>query len=402
MGEFHLLSPKGFQAAAVHAGIKTSQTPDVGLLICDTLATAAAVFTTNQVVAAPVKIGRRHVAKGKLRGIVVNSGNANACTGKQGENDAIHMCQLAAKIARCSAREILPSSTGIIGHLLPMDKIERGIVQAGQSLGNTIHNALLFAAAILTTDLKRKSAAASFKVGKHTAVLAGVCKGSGMIGPRLGLPHATMLAYLTTDAHLPATLLRKLLLKAADQSFNAVTVDDQTSTNDTACLLASGASGVRIDSAAAIRSFQAALNEVCQSLAYQIAADGEGATKVVSILVDKAASDSQAALIARSIANSPLVKCAMNGNDPNWGRIVCAAGQTPAKFDPAKAVLRLQGTVVFHKGAPAPFNTHQVSKSLNASEVNVVLTCNIGRGSATCWTCDLSKGYVTINADYHT
>ncbi|MCY2950872.1 MAG: bifunctional glutamate N-acetyltransferase/amino-acid acetyltransferase ArgJ [Planctomycetota bacterium] len=402
MPELHLLSPKGFRAAGVYAGIKSKQTPDVGLLLADSLANSAAAFTTNQVVSAAITVGRTHIKSGKLRGVVVNSGNANACTGKQGQEDAIRMCQLAANIAACTPNHILPSSTGIIGHTLPMAKLERGIIEAGQYLGNSAEHASLFTDAIMTTDLKRKTAATRFKVGKQSAIIAGVCKGSGMIGPRLALPHATMLAYLTTDVQIPIPMLRKLLQHAADQSFNAVTVDDQTSTNDTAALLASGLSNVRISTSAAANSFAAALNEVCQSLAYQIAADGEGATKVVVITVDKARSESDAKRIARSIANSPLVKCAMNGNDPNWGRILCAAGQTPARFDSYKSVLTLQGTPVFRKGAPAPFDPTEVSKALNAPEVKIVLTCNLGHASATCYTCDLSKAYVTINADYHT
>lgn len=402
MADLHLLSPRGFRASGVYAGIKTRQSPDVGLLLADAPATAAAVFTTNKVFAAPVKVGRAHVAAGKLRGVVVNSGNANACTGKQGERDAQRMCEVAASIAGCAKNEILPSSTGIIGHPLPMAKVERGIVEAGQYLGSSAEHALLFADAILTTDLKRKSAAVAFKIGRDRVVLAGVCKGSGMIGPRMSVPHATMLGYLTTDAAIAAPLLRKLMQRAADGSFNAVTVDDHTSTNDTACLLASGASGVKITGDKAVKSFAAALDEVCQSLAYQIAADGEGATKVIAITVEKARSDKDARAMARAIANSPLVKCAMHGNDPNWGRIVSAAGLTDAAFDPDKAVLNLQGTVVFSKGRPLPIDAVAVSASLNAKEVKVTLRCNLGDAAATCWTCDLSKDYVTINADYHT
>jgi glutamate N-acetyltransferase / amino-acid N-acetyltransferase len=403
MADLHLLSPRGFRASGVYAGIKTRQSPDVGLLLADAPAAAAAVFTTNKVFAAPVRIGRAHVAAGRLRGVVVNSGNANACTGKQGERDALRMCEVAASIAGCAKTEILPSSTGIIGHPMPMEKVERGIVEAGQYLGNSLEHALLFADAILTTDLKRKAAAVEFKLGRDRVVLAGVCKGSGMIGPRMSTtPHATMLGYLTTDAAIAAPLLRKLMQRAADASFNAVTVDDHTSTNDTACLLASGASGAKVAGDRAVRSFTAALDEVCQSLAYQIAADGEGATKVIAITVEKAKSEKDARAMARAIANSPLVKCAMHGNDPNWGRIVSAAGLTDAAFDPDKAVLNLQGTVVFSKGRPLPIDAAAVSASLNDKEVKVVLRCNLGDAAATCWTCDLSKEYVTINADYHT
>ena len=406
MSQLHLLSPAGFRAGAVHAGIKTKMTPDVGLLLCDAPAVAAAVFTTNKVFAAPVKVGREHVATGKLQGIVVNAGNANACTGRQGEKDARRMCSLAGELAGCDARLILPSSTGIIGHLMPMAKVEAGIRAAAASLGRSKEHAATFAAAILTTDLARKAAAATFKLGSKTITLAGVCKGSGMIGPRMALPgkalHATMLAYLTTDAAIAAPLLRKLLASASDRSFNAVTVDDHTSTNDTACILASGFSGAKIDSPAAIKKFAAALDEVCQSLAYQIAADGEGATKVVTITIRQAKDDAAAHAIARAIANSPLVKCAMNGNDPNWGRIVSAAGLAGVPFDPDRATLTLQGTLVFRAGQPLKFDAAKVSRALKAPEVKIDLACKLGKAEATCWTCDLSKDYVTINADYHT
>ena len=401
MDELHLLSPAGFSAGAVHAGIKSKQTPDVGLLVCDLEATAAAVFTTNKVFAAPIKVGREHIAKGKLRAVVVNAGNANACTGKQGEKDAVRMCQLAARQIGCDAKSILPSSTGIIGHLMPMQKLEAGIKGAAANLGKTAEHANAFAAAILTTDLKRKSAAASFQINGRTITIAGVCKGSGMIGPRMAL-HATMLAYITTDAKIAAPLLRKLLAAACDDSFNAVTVDDHTSTNDTACIMASGASGATISSPASVKLFADALNRVCQSLAYQIAADGEGATKVVSIEVNSAKDVKSARAIARAIANSPLVKCAMHGNDPNWGRIVSAAGLAGVAFDPDKSSLVLQGITVFKAGRPLKIDAEKVSKLLASPEVKVLLTCGIGKATARCWTCDLSKEYVTINADYHT
>jgi glutamate N-acetyltransferase / amino-acid N-acetyltransferase len=400
MSQLHLLSPRGFKAGAAHAGIKSTPAQDVAILVCDVRASAAAVFTTNKVFAAPVKIGREHIAGGKLRGIVVNSGNANACTGRQGDADARRMCQLAAAAIGCDARQILPSSTGIIGHCLPMDKIQSGIAQAAKHLGNSPAHARRFCDAILTTDTRRKFAAARFRAGSEWVSIAGVCKGSGMIGPRLAA-HATMLAYLTTDAKISPALLRRVLAAAAKTSFDAVTIDDQMSTNDTAAVLASGL-GAAVDSPRLAKSFAAAMNEVCQSLAYQIAADGEGATKVVEVNVRQAKTRDEANLIARAIANSLLVKCAMNGNDPNWGRIVSAAGLCGAAFDPDKAQLRLQNMVVFSSGRPVPFSAPAVSRSLAAKKVVVDLNCRLGKSSATVWTCDLSKDYVTINADYHT
>jgi glutamate N-acetyltransferase/amino-acid N-acetyltransferase len=415
--KLHLLSPKGFLAGAVHAGIKTTRKNDVGVVICDApqLATSAAVFTTNKVFAAPVKIGREHMRKsnGRLRGVVVNAGNANACTGAQGDRDARRMCALACRELRrtaasqigCAAFQVLPCSTGIIGHLMPMRKVERGIIGACERLGRSESHAHAFAEAILTTDTKRKSAATRVKIRRKTVTIAGVCKGSGMIGPRMSLGmsfHATMLAFLTTDANVSPPILRKLLASSTDRSFNAVTVDDHTSTNDTAVILASAMSGAIIRSSREIATFAGAMDEVCQSLAYQIAADGEGATKVVRINIRGARSERDANMIARAIANSPLVKCAMHGNDPNWGRIVSAAGLCGADFDPNRATLTLQGTRVFHRGRPVPFNPARVSRSLDAKDVVVDLNCNLARSEATVWTCDLSKDYVTINADYHT
>jgi glutamate N-acetyltransferase/amino-acid N-acetyltransferase len=404
----HLLTPKGFLAGAVHAGIKTTKRNDVGVLICDAPqpATAAAVFTTNKVFAAPVKIGREHIraSTGRCRAVVVNAGNANACTGAQGDRDARRMCSLTASQIGCKASQVLPCSTGIIGHLMPMQKIERGIAGAFGKLGRTEAHAHAFAEAILTTDTKRKSATARVKIGRETITIAGVCKGSGMIGPRMSLPgpHATMMAFLTTDAGVPGPILRKLLALATDQSFNIVTVDDHTSTNDTAIVMASGMSGATVRTSRDREAFAAGLFEVCLKLAHQIAADGEGATKVVHIDVLNARSERDAQLIARAIANSLLVKCAMHGNDPNWGRIVSAAGMCGATFDPNRATLKLQTVEVFRRGRPVKFDAARVSDSLDAPSVFVSLDCNLGRSAATVLTCDLSKDYVTINAEYHT
>ncbi|HEX4056175.1 MAG TPA: bifunctional glutamate N-acetyltransferase/amino-acid acetyltransferase ArgJ [Tepidisphaeraceae bacterium] len=400
MPKLHLLSPRGFKAGAARAGIKSTRALDVAILVCEVPASVAAVFTTNKVVSAAVTIGRGHIAGGKLRGVVVNAGNANACTGRRGELDARRMCDLAASAVGCEGNEMLPSSTGIIGHHLPMDKIQSGITQAAKNLGDSLAHARQYSDAILTTDTRRKMTATRFRAGREWITIAGVCKGSGMIGPRLA-PHATMLAYLTTDAKISPPLLRRILAETADVSFNAVTVDDQTSTNDTAAVLASGL-GATIASRGLIKSFTAAMKEVCQTLAYKIAEDGEGATKVVEITVRGAGGQADANLMARAIANSPLVKCAMNGNDPNWGRILVAAGLCGAAFDAGRAELSLQNTVVFKSGRPMPFHAPAVSRSLAAKKVVVDLNCRLGKSSATVWTCDLSKDYVTINADYHT
>ncbi|MDW8263370.1 MAG: bifunctional glutamate N-acetyltransferase/amino-acid acetyltransferase ArgJ, partial [Phycisphaerales bacterium] len=399
----------GFLAAGARAAIKTNGLNDIGLLMCQSLATAAAAFTTNRVCAAPVIIGRRHIADGVLRAIVVNSGNANACTGRRGLNDALRMCRVVSRQLRCPPKQVLPSSTGIIGHPLPMAKVCRGIVEASKALGNSLEHAQAFADAILTTDTRRKSAGTTLRINGRKVLLCGICKGAGMIGPRLqtasrrvGGRQATMLAYLTTDARVAAPTLRRLLQPAVDGSFNSLTIDDHTSTNDTCAILASGVSDVPVESARAQRMFLAALTEVCQSLAEQVAADGEGATKVVRIEVSRAASEHDARSIARAIANSPLVKCAMHGNDPNWGRIISAAGMCEARFEPERATLTLQGIPVFRRGKPVNFDPASVSRALQAREVVVGLNCGCGKASAGVWTCDLSEEYVSINADYHT
>ncbi len=411
----HLLSPKGFRAAGVRAGIKASGKPDVALLVADRPVPAAAVFTTNQVCAAPVEIGRDHIRSGKLHAIVVNSGNANACTGKQGLRDARNMCDITAKLLHADPTHILPSSTGVIGHPLPMTKVRDGIHDAFANLGDSESHAHAFRDAIMTTDAFPKTAARTLRIGRSNITIAGVVKGAGMIGPRLALPssrtaqpnaskklHATMLAYLTTDADIPPVQLRRLLSSSIQSSFNACLVDDHTSTNDTVAILASGASTTKLSSTPAERKFASALADLCTELAKLVVSDGEGATKVVIIRVQKAKSDHDAALIARAIANSNLVKCAMHGNDPNWGRIVSAAGLTHATFNPDRATLNIQGHTLFKHGTPLPFNPALVSQSLNTREVDVHLNCGIGSGQAILYTCDLTREYIRINADYTT
>lgn len=398
----HLLSAKGFLANGVAAGIKASKKNDVGLLVAEEFATAAAAFTTNKVFAAPITIGKKHIREGVLKGVVLNSGNANACTGDQGLDDAWRMCALSAQLTQVDPELFLPSSTGIIGHLLPMDQVFAGIRAAAADLGNSEEHALAFTDAILTTDTVRKFAGATVRIGGKKVTLTGICKGAGMIGPNMAVPQATMLAYLLTDAVVPSALLRKLLKQSVDRSFNCVTIDNHMSTNDTAVLMASGYSEARLTSAADQKKFLGALDDLTTSLAKQIAADGEGATQTVTVRVRAAASAKDANLIARSIANSPLVKCAFHGRDPNWGRIVSAAGMCGAKFNPDKAKLTLAGTVVYRNGKPLAFDGAAVSKAMAAKEVAADLHCGAGTGEATVWTCDFSKEYVTINADYHT
>lgn len=398
----HLLSAKGFLAAGVSAGIKRSGNKDVGLLVAETYATAAAAFTTNKVFAAPIEVGRKHIRQGVLKGVVLNSGNANACTGKQGLDDAYRMCALAGQLTMAEPELFLPSSTGIIGHHLPMDSICAGIRAVASDLGDSEEHALAFTDAILTTDTVRKFASATLRIDGKKVTITGICKGAGMIGPNMSVPQATMLAYLLTDAAVPAKVLRSVLQQSVQKSFNCVTIDNHMSTNDTAVLLASGATEAMVNKGASADKFLGALNDVTTSLAQQIAADGEGATKTVTVRVRAARSDADAQKMARAIADSPLVKCAMHGNDPNWGRIVSAAGMCGAKFDPSKAKLTLQGTVVYRNGKPVAFDASKVSASLKDKQVLADLHCGSGTGEATVWTCDFSREYVTINADYHT
>lgn len=415
MPELHLLSPKGFSAAGVRAGIKVKPNNDVGLLIADRPCPAAAVFTTNPVHAAPITVGLKHIKSGQLRGIVMNSGCANACTGRQGLKDAHAMCAEAAAAVHDKPAHFLPSSTGVIGHLLPMPKVRSGIRAAAAALGNSAEHADSFAQAILTTDTRKKSAAERIRIGREHVTIAGVCKGAGMIGPRLslagpklpasrrGVPlHATMLAYLTCDALITPAALRKLLAAAVATSFNAVTIDDHMSTNDTAAILCSGASGARPTTPAELAKLARAIEAVCKNLAYQIAADGEGATKVFRVTVRGAQRAADAMAMARAICASPLVKCAIHGNDPNWGRIVSGAGLAGIPFDPAQTSLTLQGTRVFRAGVPLPFDDAALSHAMNAPEVTAELTVGKGNASATVYTCDLSREYIAINADYHT
>jgi len=352
---------------------------------------------------------------------VVNSGNANACTGAQGLKDARAMCALTGKLLGIDAMNVLPSSTGVIGHLMPMDKVEAGIRAAFSNLGDSREHAIAFRNAIMTTDAFPKEASVTLRLGKSTVTLAGVCKGAGMIGPRMALPgsskssasksatnrsskklHATMLAYVTTDADVSSSLLSKMLASAVSKSLNVCVVDDHTSTNDTMAILASGASGVKVDSIQSKKKFLDALTDLSISLAKQIVSDGEGATKVVIIRVTGATNDLAAERIARAIANSNLVKCAMHGNDPNWGRIVSAAGLAGVDFNPDRAMLKLQDTTVFRAGRPLPIDAAKVSTSMNAKEVDVHLDCKLGSGETILYTCDLSREYIRINADYTT
>lgn len=387
-------SPKGFCAGAAAAGIK-KKVPgalDLAVLSAGGPVPVAAVYTTNKVKAAPVVLSRERTDTGLASALIVNSGCANASAGEGAYADAEAMGDLAAAKLGLSTDQVLVASTGVIGVRLPMDRIAEGITQ----LTCSPDGGAAFARAIMTTDTVPKEVA----VQAGDFVIGGCCKGSGMIHPDM----ATMLAFLTTDAPVETGFLRTALKKAADVSFNMVTVDTDTSTNDMLVLFASGKAGGETITAGGARAelFQQALDEVCILLAKAIARDGEGATRRIEVIVRGAASEADARQAARTIAASPLVKTAVHGADPNWGRILAAAGRSGVDLVHEKCGLEIGGIEMVKHGAPFPFDKKEVSDYLRNDEVVIVLDLNLGDWEATAWGCDLSKDYVTINADYTT
>lgn len=390
-------APRGFSAAGVAAGIKPSGNPDVALIVSDRPAHAAAVFTTNKVCAAPVLVSREHLADGTARVIAVNAGCANACTGELGLQNARRMAEMAAELTGAAPAEVVVASTGVIGRHLPMDRLEAGLRKAAAELDP--EGGPSAARAIMTTDTRPKEMAVEVAVEGGTLRIGGICKGSGMIAPNM----ATMLAFLTTDAEVAPALLQESLRQVVDQTFNCVTVDGDTSTNDTLAILANGASGVSIAAGTpAYEAFFTGLLAVCTHLAKELARDGEGATKLVDVVVSGARSEAEARQVGLSIANSPLVKTALFGNDPNWGRILCAAGYSGVDLDPNRLALTVCGVSLVEGGAPVPFDEAATSAAMKVPEVRVHLDLGLGEESATVWTCDFSYDYVRINAEYTT
>ena len=402
MAEFFEVSgavcaPLGFRAAGVAAGIKPSGNPDVTLIVSDYPATAAGVFTRNRVVAAPVLVSREHLAGGAARAIAVNAGNANACTGTQGMVDARRMAQVTAQLLDLPVEQVLVASTGIIGRPMPMDRLEAGLARAAAELSR--ENGSQVAQSIMTTDTRPKEIAVEISIDGSRVRIGGICKGSGMIEPNM----ATMLAFITTDAEVWPEVLQSALTSSVERSFNCVTVDGDTSTNDSLLILANGASGVRVTpDSPAHRAFCEGLLHVCTHLAKELARDGEGATKLVEIQVGGARSTSQARKVGKSIANSPLVKTALYGNDPNWGRILCAAGYSGVPIDQERLALTLCGHPLVREGEPVEFEEAVVSQAMREPEVLIRLDLGQGRFSSTVWTCDFSYDYVRINAEYTT
>ncbi|NUQ30202.1 MAG: bifunctional glutamate N-acetyltransferase/amino-acid acetyltransferase ArgJ [Acidobacteriaceae bacterium] len=396
--------PAGFLWSATKAGIKASGNPDLALALAPEGATAAAAFTSNQMVAAPIVIGRQHIAtsQGRVTALLINAGNANCATGQQGLDACVTSCDTLAALANCGRENIFPSSTGIIGVPLPVEKITAALPAAFAALAGTEEAADSFRRAIMTTDTKPKSARATVIYKGKSASIFGVCKGAGMIGPQLGPPHATMLVYLFTDIAATPAQLREVLGPAVEASFNSISIDGDTSTNDTVLLLASGASGLTLDSDTT-DAFRSALNRVTQDLAHQIVDDGEGVTHVVTLHVSGAASIADAQAIARTIANSPLCKTAWSSGDPNWGRLIAAAGRSGVVFDPTLASIYIGDQPVFEAGTRSPhFDEAAAHAVMLQREYTILLNLNAGQAETRFLTCDLTHEYVTINADYST
>lgn len=393
-------APKGFRFAGVRAGIKRDKTrEDVSLIVSDIPATAAGVYTTNLVYAAPVAWDRALTPGCGFRAIAINSGNANACTGQRGLDDARGMAAAAAAEIGADERSVLVLSTGIIGEFLPRDTVAGGLRQAATALASDETSVVNAARGMMTTDTRPKLSGSTFTSDGTTATLLGMAKGAAMIGPRL----ATMLGVVLTDAAVDPADAQRLLREAAEETFNCVSVDGHTSTNDTVLLLANGAAGGTCLTGARLDAFAEALHAACESLARQIADDGEGATHVLRIEVTGCESRDAARQIARAIGDSPLVKTAVHGADPNWGRIVSAAGYSGIAFDPSQLVLRVNGTLLFRDGAPVAFDADAVSASIKGSrETLIEVDIQSGPGRIRFFSSDLTAEYVHLNADYHT
>ena len=399
--------PAGFAWGAVRAGIKASGKLDLAAAVAAPGSVAAAMFTSNRVVAAPVTIGRRHITStgGRLRAILVNAGNANCATGQPGLDACVSTCVAAAEAFGCIFDEVLPSSTGIIGVPFPAEKVLAAMPALKASIGSTPEHATTFAEAILTTDTRLKTASAVIPTEAGEVRIWGCGKGAGMIGPNVvpvGPPHATMLVYIFTDVAAAAADLQSALTAAVEPSFNSISIDGDTSTNDTVLLAASGASGIQL-TRELLPAFDAALAQVCDSLAHQIVADGEGVTHVITLDIRGAASTADAILVARTIAHSPLCKTAWSSGDPNWGRLIAAAGRSGATFSPDQTRIWVGDQPVFeYGGRAAAFDEAAAHAVMLQPEYTITLDLGAGAATTRFLTCDLTKEYVSINADYST
>jgi glutamate N-acetyltransferase/amino-acid N-acetyltransferase len=392
--------PLGFRAAGVYCGVKSDAAKlDLSLFASDRPASAAGVFTQNRVVGAPVKVSRERVPRGTARAVVINSGNSNACTGERGIDDARWMTAEVAALLGCAEEDVLICSTGIIGRFLPKPKLAAGIPQVTRALGDTPESLLLAARGIMTTDTVPKQSTRTLAVGGHPIRISGVCKGAAMIAPNM----ATMLGVVMTDAAVAPETLQKLLREAVDVSFNAISIDGHTSTSDTVLLLANGASGVRLaDHDLRSSGFQQAVTEVCQELSQLIIRDAEGASHYVTVDVSGLRTRDEARTIAKAICEGALVKTAITGNDPNWGRIVSAAGYTGVNFREEEVSLWVNGVALYRAGAPVPFDERAVSQLMATGEVHIDLRFTLGDAAVRMWTSDLTTEYVRLNSEYTT
>ena len=381
-------------AGAIEAAIKYKGRLDLGILYSEEPCTSAAVFTANKVKAAPILLSMKNIEKGKVRALVVNSGCANACTGEKGWQDAAETVNVTAAKLGIKPKQVIVASTGVIGTALPVDRMKTGIdkIELSRDGGHRL------ARAIMTTDTRPKEIALRSVDSTGHYTIGGIAKGAGLIHPNM----ATLLSFLATDAKVEAGFLQKALRAAAENSFNMITIDGDTSTNDMVSIMANGAANNDQITEKNGRMFQEALNQVCRFLACGIAADGEGATKLIEVSIEGAKSVAEAKKIARTIAWSSLVKSALHGNDPNWGRIVAALGRSGSAMDEEHLDVYLQDEQVMQAGSPLPFKKDKLSRRLKTDKVIIRVCLNIGRGKAIAWGCDLSQEYVTINSDYTT
>ncbi len=390
--------PRGFQTAGVTCGIKESGKSDLALFVSTRPAAAAGVFTRNCVVGAPVIVSRERVPSATARAVVINSGNSNACTGERGISDARRMTSLLAEQIGAAEEDVLVCSTGVIGRFLPIEKIEQGIRDASAVLGSDPHHLEQAATAIMTTDTVPKIVTRVCQIEGIPVTITGVCKGAAMIAPNM----ATMLAVIMTDALLPHDATTEMLRTAVNLSFNNITVEGHTSTSDTVLLLANGAAGVSCGSDHSLERFQSTLNEVCIELAKLIIRDAEGAGHFVTVNVQGLPTVADARRIAREVCNSPLVKTAITGNDPNWGRIVSAAGYAGVPFQEQDLSLVLNGVVIYECGRPVDCDYASLSESMKSGEVVIDLQFKLGMAEIRYWTCDMTTEYIHLNADYTT
>ena len=396
---------QGFRAAGIHVGVKTHAAwkKDVALIVSDVDCAAAAMFTTNVVKAAPIHVDRKHLADGKARAIVANSGNANACA-PQGEENAIKMCAAAAKAIGCPPEDVLVSSTGVIGQTLKVQVIEEGMPALYEALDHSVEASDAAAHAIMTTDTVKKEVAVETVIGGKTVRMGGIAKGSGMIHPNMG----TMLCFLTTDCAISPAMIRAALKEVVCKTFNRISVDGDTSTNDSCIVLANGLAGNAeiTEQGADYQAFTEALMTLCTELARKMAADGEGAKHLITCTVTGAADEKTAETVARSVISSTLTKAAIFGADANWGRVLCAMGYSGAEFDPETVDVSFASAAgdiaVCEKGRGLPFDETKAKKILTEHDVEIHISMGAGAGTATCWGCDITYDYIKINGDYRT